>query len=71
MTLPPFALALARPLAGGSVALPIPRISSTANPMPAIAAATRWPRIVSTIDSVELTPTTMMTNRKSISTAPV
>ena len=39
--------------------------------MPASPAASRWPLIVSTSESDELTPISMITNRNSIRTAPV
>ena len=45
--------------------------SSTSRPIPASPAATRWPLIVSTIESLARMPTIIRTNRNSISTAPV
>ena len=39
--------------------------------MPPMAAHSRWPRIVSMIESAAVMPTIMSTNRNSISTAPV
>ena len=39
--------------------------------MPASPAHSRWPLIVSMIESAALMPTIMSTNRNSISTAPV
>ncbi len=52
-------------------ACPMPTMSSTARPMPASAAHSRWPLITSTSDSDELVPISMTTNRNSIRTAPV
>ncbi len=52
-------------------ACPMPTMSRHARPMPASAAHSRWPLIVSISDSAELMPISMTTNRKSISTAPV
>ena len=46
-------------------------MSRTTSAIPATAAASRWPRIVSTSDSRELTPISIMTNRNSMRTAPV
>ena len=43
----------------------------TMNPAPSSAAAKRCPRIVSTSESEESTPTSISTNRNSIITAPV
>ena len=57
--------------AGPITACPTIRLSSTSRPIPARPAQSRWPLIVSVIESVELTPTIMSTKRKSISTAPV
>ena len=47
------------------------RACSTPDRMPARAAATRCPGIVSTLESLASTPTIMMTNRKTIMMAPV
>src|ERR1035441_1368929 len=52
-------------------ACPTTRLSRTSRPIPARPAATRWPLMVSTRESAELTPTIIITKRKSISTAPV
>jgi hypothetical protein len=49
----------------------MPSASSAANPRPATTAQNRCPRIVSTSESDESTPTSMSTNRNSIMTAPV
>src|SRR3954451_11775048 len=46
-------------------------MSRPANPSPSTNAARRWPLSVSTSESLESTPTSMSTNRNSISTAPV
>src|SRR5450631_314366 len=52
-------------------ACPTTRLSRTSRPIPARPAAIRWPLMVSTRESAELTPTIISTKRKSISTAPV
>ncbi len=39
--------------------------------MPASPAKSRWPLMVSTIESAAVMPTIIMTNRNSMSTAPV
>ncbi len=57
--------------AGPITACPTVRLRSTSRPIPARPAASRWPLIVSTIESAEVMPTIIMTNRNSISTAPV
>ena len=58
-------------VAGPRAACPRPRMSSTTRAIPATAAASRWPLIVSTSDSRELTPISIMTKRNSMRTAPV
>ncbi len=57
--------------AGPITACPTIRLSSTSSAIPATPAASRWPLMVSTTESAEVTPTIMSTNRKIISTAPV
>ncbi|BBY54664.1 hypothetical protein MKOR_19150 [Mycolicibacillus koreensis] len=57
--------------AGAAAAAPIAPISSTPNPSPAASPAIRCPRRVSTSDSRESTPISIITNRNSIITAPV
>ena len=57
--------------AGPMAACPMPRIRSTNRPIAASPAASRWPLIVSTIESDELMPISISTNRNSMSTAPV
>src|SRR6185295_3118382 len=57
--------------AGPMAACPMPRIKITNRPIAASPAAARWPLIVSMTESDELMPISMMTNRNSISTAPV
>ena len=56
---------------GPMAACPTMRLSRTSRPIPASPAARRWPLIVSTIESAEVIPTIITTNRNSISTAPV
>ncbi len=57
--------------AGPMAACPMPRASSTSRPIATRPAASRWPLRVSTIESSELMPMSMMTNRNSMRTAPV
>ncbi len=57
--------------AGPMAACPMPRIRITKRPIAARPAASRWPLIVSTIESAELMPISMMTKRNSMRTAPV
>ena len=57
--------------AGPMAACPMPRIRITSRPMAARPAASRWPLIVSTIESAELMPISMRTKRNSMRTAPV
>ncbi len=57
--------------AGPMAACPIPRARTRNRPIAASPAAIRWPLIVSTIESAELMPISMITNRNSIRTAPV
>ena len=57
--------------AGPMAACPMPRIKITNKPIAASPAAIRWPLIVSTIESAELMPISMMTKRNSMRTAPV
>jgi hypothetical protein len=52
------------------VTWPITEIRSTARAIPKRKASQRWPRIVSTSESEESTPTSIIMNRKSIITAP-
>lgn len=67
----PSALASARPVKWSSLALAMPAISSTPNPRPQNTAANRWPFSCSLRESSEVTPTSIITNRKSIMIAPV
>ena len=57
--------------AGPMAACPMARIRITSKPIAANPAASRWPLIVSTIESAELMPISMMTKRNSMRTAPV
>src|SRR4051812_14683589 len=68
----PSALTSSRPAPPPSpTPLAIAVMSSPAKPRPRTNAASRWPRSVSTSESLESTPTSIRTNRNSIRTAPV
>ena len=58
-------------VASSKVAEPIVETSSPMRPIATSIEIHRWPLIVSTSESEESTPTSMMTKRKSIMTAPV
>ena len=57
--------------AGPITALPTTRLSRTSMAIPPSVAHSRWPRIVSMIESAAEMPTIIKTNRNSMRTAPV
>jgi hypothetical protein len=65
------AVDVSSPTGSGSTIEPTAEAMTPSRPRARTAAAMRWPRIVSTSESEESTPTSMRTKRKSIITAPV